>query len=434
MSKWPKKVQHRGKVLAKIYRSDGRAGYRVAWQASEGRRMMKSFATYGGPAGALSFAEARVKELAAGSDAAKLTPKQAREALAIRDALDTFHRKTGRAITPLQAVSGYIEAVQKLGEQHTLDAAVTGYLTNVATVRRVRLADAIKQFLAEYKTKSVAVAGRRPQLSPAYAYMTSHYLSRLDSTFKGYDLGALTKDNLNQFIGALTGLAPKSRNHYRNTIKTFLRWAVDQDYLAPNHRLSCASLMKREPLTTEDTDHYRPDELRRLLFAADAELLPLLALGGLAGLRPLEVLRLTWEDVWRVPGHIVVKSAKAKTRSRRLVEIVPALAAWLRPYQQCTGPVWPLGVYRSQERFGELRASLKIPSRHNGLRHGFCTYFFGLHANENLTAQQAGNSPAMIHRNYKALVTRQEAEKWFAVQPADAPANIVNLPAAGGAA
>jgi len=178
VSKWPKKVQHRGKVLAKIYRSDGRAGYRVAWQASEGRRMMKSFATYGGPAGALSFAEARVKELAAGSDAAKLTPKQAREALAIRDALDTFHRKTGRAITPLQAVSGYIEAVQKLGEQHTLDAAVTGYLTNVATVRRVRLADAIKQFLAEYKTKSVAVAGRRPQISPVYAYMTGHYLNR----------------------------------------------------------------------------------------------------------------------------------------------------------------------------------------------------------------------------------------------------------------
>lgn len=357
MSKWPKKVKHRGKVLAKIYRSDSRAGYRVAWQAAEGRRMMKSFASYGGPAGALQFAEARVKELAAGSDTAKLTPKQAREALAIRDALDAFHRKTGRAITPLQAVSGYIEAVRKLGEQHTLDAAVTGYLANVATVRRVRLADAIEEFLASYGAKSTAANGQRPQLSPVYAYMTGHYLRRLNTTFSGYDLGALTKDNLDQFIGALTDLAPKSRNHYRATIKTFLRWAVTKDYLPVTHRLLAAPSMKPEPLTAGDTDHYRPDELRRLLSAADAELLPLLALGGLAGLRPQEALRLTWEDVWRVPGHIEVKPAKAKTRRRRLVEMVPALAAWLRPYQQRTGPVWPLGVYCSQERFGELRAS-----------------------------------------------------------------------------
>jgi len=434
VSKWPKKVKHRGKVLAKIYRSDSRAGYRVAWQAAEGRRMMKSFAAYGGPAGALSFAEARVKELAAGSDTAKLTPKQAREALAIRDALDTFHRKTGRAITPLQAVSGYIEAVRKLGEQHTLDAAVTGYLANVATVRRVRLADAIKEFRASYEAKTTAANGKRPQLSPVYAYMTGHYLSRLDTTFNGYDLGALTKDNLDQFFGALTDLAPKSRNHYRATIKTFLRWAVKKDYLPVTHRLLDAPAMKPEPLTAGDTDHYRPDELRQLLAAADAEFLPLLALGALAGLRPQEALRLTWEDVWRVPGHIEIKPAKAKTRRRRLVEMVPALAAWLRPYQQRTGSVWPLGVYCSQERFGELRASLKIPSRANGLRHAFCTYHFALHANENLTAQQAGNSPAMIHQHYKGLATRREAEAWFAVQPAEAPANIVNLPAAGGAA
>ena len=57
MIRWPKKVKHRGKVLAKIYRSEGRAGYRVAWQAAEGGRMMRSFASYGGPAGALRFAE-----------------------------------------------------------------------------------------------------------------------------------------------------------------------------------------------------------------------------------------------------------------------------------------------------------------------------------------------------------------------------------------
>jgi hypothetical protein len=42
------------------------------------------------------------------------------------------------------------------------------------------------------------------------------------------------------------------------------------------------------------------------------------------------------------------------------------------------------------------------------------------------TAQRAGNSPAMIHGNYKGLATNKEAEKWFAVAPERA-ANVVQL-------
>jgi hypothetical protein len=65
------------------------------------------------------------------------------------------------------------------------------------------------------------------------------------------------------------------------------------------------------------------------------------------------------------------------------------------------------------------------------LRHSFCSYHYVLNANENLTAAQAGNSPAMIHAHYKGLATRAEAEKWFAVQPAKAE-NVIQLAAASG--
>jgi hypothetical protein len=73
-----------------------------------------------------------------------------------------------------------------------------------------------------------------------------------------------------------------------------------------------------------------------------------------------------------------------------------------------------------------LREPLKIPSRRNGLRHGFCSFHFALHANENSTAAVAGNSPAMIHAHYKGLATKAEAERWFAVAPAEA-ANIITM-------
>ena len=81
--------------------------------------------------------------------------------------------------------------------------------------------------------------------------------------------------------------------------------------------------------------------------------------------------------------------------------------------------------------FSRLRGPLKIPSRRNGLRHAFCTYHFALHSNENLTAAQAGNSPQMIHGAYKGMATKAEAEKWFAVQPAQAASNVIPLASVG---
>ena len=69
----------------------------------------------------------------------------------------------------------------------------------------------------------------------------------------------------------------------------------------------------------------------------------------------------------------------------------------------------------------------ELTRKTNGLRHAFCTYHFALHANENLTAQQAGNSPAMIHAHYKGLATKAEAEKWFNVRPPKSAKNVIPL-------
>jgi hypothetical protein len=63
------------------------------------------------------------------------------------------------------------------------------------------------------------------------------------------------------------------------------------------------------------------------------------------------------------------------------------------------------------------------------LRHAFCTYHLATHANENLTALQAGNSPAMIHGHYKGLTTKTEAQKWFNVRPVRTAKNVIHLPA-----
>ena len=85
----------------------------------------------------------------------------------------------------------------------------------------------------------------------------------------------------------------------------FLTWATRQDYLPRNHRLLEANGMTRETVEAGDRDFFRPAELQKLLDAA-ADLRPVFALGGLAGLRVEEIMRLDWADVWRVEGHIEI--------------------------------------------------------------------------------------------------------------------------------
>jgi integrase len=60
------------------------------------------------------------------------------------------------------------------------------------------------------------------------------------------------------------------------------------------------------------------DSLSALLEAADAEVLPMLAIGSFAGLRTAELMRLTWEDVNLTTGLIKVGDSK-NTSSRRFV-------------------------------------------------------------------------------------------------------------------
>jgi integrase len=144
---------------------------------------------------------------------------------------------------------------------------------------------------------------------------------------------------------------------------------------------------------------------------------PIIVLQALGGLRLQEALRRDWREVFGIAGHIEISSSKSKTRQRRLVVICPALEKWLASYRGKKGNVATQTLPGYTKSLTALRRSLKIPPRRNGLRHGFVTYHFAMHQNEDATAAQAGNSPAMIHAHYKGLATKAEAEKWFNVVP-----------------
>jgi integrase len=423
--RFPKRIRHRGQVLATIYgKSASYPAYRLAWRVA-GKRRMERFQTY---SEVKRRADALVKELAQGSQVTALSAKEATAALSIRDALEAFRRDTGRRFTALEAVTGFLDAMKQLPPGCGLTESVRVYARTIAALKPKLISEAVEEFLAVRKPKAQAANGKRSQLSPCYASHVECWLREFAGTFPGHRLGDLNRDFLVRYMAAHAALGTKSRNDRRAAVGMFLRWSVRQDYLSPTHRLIEADAMQKEQLDAAATDFYRPAELRGLLESAEGPVRAIIALQGLAGLRLEEALRLTWENVFGIPGHIEITAQNAKTRRRRLIDICPALAAWLEPFRAMEGKVWnqPTGVNGYVRAFVRLRGPLKIPSRRNGMRHGFCTYHFALNSNENLTAAQAGNSPAMIHQHYKGLATKSEAEKWFAVQPGRA-ANIIPL-------
>jgi integrase len=423
--RFPVTIRHRASK-AKIYAPAGKfAYYRLAYTGA-GKRRMQTFAAY---SDARQAGERLVRDLANGSQAAGLSASQSRDALAAMQRLDAFRQSTGRRVSLLAAVSEYVESSTRLNGR-TLPEAVDGYLANVASVKRKDIAEAVNEFLETQAPLTKSAKGQRAQLSSKYAYNRKLQLLKFAGTFPNTAVCDLSKEHLDTFIGSLSDFTAKSRNHYRAAVRQFLQWAVRKDYLTVTHRLGEADGLRPEHGNTVEVAFYTPRELAALLQSADT-LRPLIAIGGLAGLRTAELLRLDWADVWRVPGHIEITAGKSKTRQRRLVEVCPALASWLEPYRNlASGKLWSFHEITFQEHFRDLCGLAKVTRKGNGLRHAFCSYHFAAHANENQTAQQAGNSPAMIHAHYKGLATKAESEKWFSVKPSEAARNVIPLAAA----
>lgn len=403
-----------GPVMARIYKpAKAYPLYRLAWSVA-GKRLMKAFPTY---SDAKRHGDELVKELAKGSQSTLLTPAQANDALASIDRLQRFLQETGIRTSMLASVSEYCEASTRL-KGRTLAEAVDGYLNAVVSVKRQDLAKAVDELITAEERRTIAAPGQRAQLWPKYAYDRAIKLRRFAAAFPGNAVCDLAKQHLDAFIAALANsnsaspnrraaASAKSRNHHRAAIRQFLQWCVRKDYLAANHRLAEADAMRPEHANSAEVAFYTAKEFRALLETAEGPMRAMIALGGLAGLRTSELLRLDWSEVWRVKGHIEVTAGKAKTRQRRLVEVVPALAAWLAQFRQFTiGKLTDLHEITWQQHFVALCEKAGVQRKPNGLRHAFCSFHYAAHGNQNATAQQAGNLPAMVHQLYKGLARR----------------------------
>jgi hypothetical protein len=77
---------------------------------------------------------------------------------------------------------------------------------------------------------------------------------------------------------------------------------------------------------------------------------------------------------------------------------------------------------RSYRGICRFDASAQRPS------HSFGSYHFAQHRNENLTAAEMGNSPAMIFQHYRAVVTPEAAARFWSHVPSPR-SNVIDFAA-----
>ncbi len=146
------------------------------------------------------------------------------------------------------------------------------------------------------------------------------------------------------------------------------------------------------------------------------KLLPHIVISAFAAIRSAEIARLEWADVLWEQGYIEIKAAKAKTKARRLVPLLPNLRAWLEPYRERTGLVCQLP--NTAVRLNYLGEKAGFGWRQNALRHGFASYRLAQVQDAAKVALEMGNSPEKLFRHYRELVTPTAAQTWVNIHPA----------------
>jgi integrase len=299
-------------------------------------------------------------------------------------------------------------SARKAAGEITLSDAVRFYAANRIDLLAVRT---ITQTADEFVESRLGSG-----VSDIYVRNCKASQKRFSDSVQG-NITDVTVADINRFLKGLKGLGPVSRNGIRRNIVTMFGFAKRNGFLHPDRKTAEQSESFKQAET--EIEIFTPEEMERLLLAAHARILPLIAIGAFAGIRSAEVCRLHWEDIKWDRGHIEIAGKKAKTAARRLAPLPENLKAWLTPWHGETGEIISITDYAGALSDTAVKAKIPGEWRQNALRHSFISYRVAETGDVARTSLEAGNSPKMIFRHYREIVDAEAAKAWFSIRPPD---------------
>lgn len=326
------------------------------------------------------------------------------------------------------AIGDYVTAAKRLPPSVTLHECVSFYLSRhpAGLPRRTP-----REVLAELLDAKQAAGVSEP-----YAKELRLRLGQFADAF-AVPISSVSSKQIQEWL-VNRNVAGRTQNNYRRLISTLFKFAVRRGYLPKDHDEISGVEKVRDG--GGEIEVFTPAELRKLFGACvtpvqergqwrDREaMIPYLAIAAFCGLRAAEISRLDWSEVHLTGPErfIEVKAAKAKTASRRTVPIADNCVEWLAPFAAASGPVCPF-ERPDKQCFQRLGPAAGVPWKHNALRHSFISYRLAVTKNVHQVSLEAGNTPQMIFKHYRQLVTESQSTEWFGIVPATNWKNVVPM-------
>jgi integrase len=230
---------------------------------------------------------------------------------------------------------------------------------------------------------------------------------------------------INEWLASLD-VGPRSRNNYRVALQALVAYAKSRNYLPRSwDEMAHVDIAAQEP---GEIEIWTPEQCYAFLVRCRPNLVPFVALQFFAGIRHAELDRLDWSHINLDTGNIYIPSHIAKRKTpKRNIPIQPNLAAWLQPHAKRSGPICSLGNITNALRHTADRAKMKW--MRNGPRRAFISYRLALTHDIGRVAEEAGNSPTIIKKNYQRPIPEADGKKYFELWPRDE--SIIQLNFAG---
>jgi len=263
-------------------------------------------------------------------------------------------------------------------------------------------------------------------LSESYQIASTKFLERVTSALGAKNVADIRAQEIQAVIQKKVTGGPRAYNNLLGAISACFSFARKQGYLPRDKKHEAELVERKDAKAHEVIAIYSPKEFHAILTGIRSDLVPFVALAGLAGIRTAEIHRMTWEMVDFKKGFVILDKAFTKTKRRRIIPICASLKSWLRPHI-CKGRIYDkCAEIRSLERLLREYWPKAVERRRNALRHSYGTYRFALLQDEMKVSAEMGNSPRELRESYAELSTPKEATTWFSISPKEAK-NVVDM-------
>jgi len=238
----------------------------------------------------------------------------------------------------------------------------------------------------------------------------------------------ITARELEDYVHGLDGVRAITRNNYQRALSVLFSFARKRKYSLRNPALE----IERANVEVSKPGVLTIAEAKALMQSGVPELIPALALGLFAGLRPeAEIWRLDWSHIDLVGKIIDIQKSK-NVASHRFVRISDNLAKWLKPYAKKLGRVSPTGdayhwrLQKSREQAAAALQKAKLDADNllewpqDCLRHMFASCHYAAFKNVGDTAEQIGHGGKLgvFFRCYRGRIKEVDALAFWKIYPA----------------